>query len=134
MRFFRTTKISGPFPWLLALAVLLRSFIAPGYMLFLSADQGLGIIFCNGPVSIEGHMNHSGHHHDADDQTSHTEKHLSPVCSQWSTSSLLVFNTVFEPVVFEKSNTENVVVYTTSYFKQYSFNIRVIRGPPVISA
>lgn len=129
MRYFRNSEKSIFFPWLLAVAVLLRSFIAPGYMLSVSSGNGFGIIFCNGPVSIEGHTGHPGHHH-GDDHTGHSERHTSPVCSQWSTSSLLVFNTVFEPVEFDKSNTANISEYSTPSFQQLAINNHVIRGPP----
>ena len=118
-------------PWLLSAVLVLRSFIAPGYMLSVSAENGLDIVFCNGPVSIEGHMDRYGHHH-GDEHSTHGEKHLSPICSQWSTSSLLVFNAVFEAVVFDKSLAENIPAHSTLFFQRCFKNNHVIRGPPVL--
>ena len=46
----RATPVS-----LLILTVILRTLIAPGYMLSTSAADGMRIVFCNGPVGLPGH-------------------------------------------------------------------------------
>lgn len=132
MYLFRRKNSLRYFPWLLAVAVLLRSFIAPGYMLTISSKEGLGIIFCDGPVSLEhGHDGHAANHHGGDDATQ-DEVHLSPICSQWSTSSLLVFTAIFEPELFDVIRAEFDPGYNTPHFQQYSCNNYVIRGPPTL--
>jgi hypothetical protein len=130
MYLFRRKKSLGFFPWLLAVAVLLRSFIAPGYMLAVSSEEGLGIIFCDGPVSLErGHDDHAVNHHGDEDATQ-DEVHISPICSQWTTSSLLVFTAIFEPGLFDAIRAEINTLYNTPHYQQYSCNNCVIRGPP----
>lgn len=132
MYLFHRKKSLRFFPWLLAVAVLLRSFIAPGYMLAISSDEGLGIIFCDGLVSIDrGHADHAANHHGGNDVTQ-DEVHISPICSQWSTSSLLVFTAIFEPVLFDVIRAEIDLGYNTPHFQQYSCNNCVIRGPPTL--
>lgn len=67
-----------------AVAVFLRSFIAPGFMIKASAEDGLAIIFCDGPVSmVVSQYEHSGHQHHGDD-AAQKEIHISPICGQWS--------------------------------------------------
>lgn len=132
MHFFRRARTLRFFPWLLAAIVLLRSFIAPGYMFSVSAEAGLGIIFCNGPVSIYSeHERHAAHHH-GDDHANQGGVHISPVCSDWSISSLLVFAPIFEPVLFDATLSDISVAYNTPFFQQYSVSPREIRGPPLL--
>ena len=132
MYLIRRKKSLRLFPWLLAMAVLLRSFIAPGYMLAISSEEGLGIIFCDGPVSLErGHTDHAANSHDGDKATQ-DEVHISPICSQWSTSSLQVITAVFEPAVFDESRFEINRFSNTPYYQQYFCNKGIIRGPPAL--
>lgn len=134
MPFFRHKRNLKVFPWLLAAAVLLRSFIAPGYMLAASAGTGFAIIFCDGPVSINSKNDeHAAHHHYSDDGDQvRSEIHVSPVCSDWSTSGLLVFNAIFEPVLFDAKPAETGPDYDTPPFPQRPDNTRTIRGPPAL--
>ena len=134
MCYFRRQQNLRTFLCIIAVAVFLRSFIAPGYMLKASAEDGLGIIFCDGPVSLYiPQDDHSAHHHHGDDSDTQQETHISPICSQWSTSSLLVFNTIVVPVRLDAERTVYSYHYTTPYFQQYSDFTRVIRGPPSLS-
>jgi len=132
MRFFRRHKNLSIHLYLIGLAVVLRSFIAPGYMLSISADGGLGLAFCDGPVAMyQVEDAHSHHNHDVDDESS--ESHISTSCSFWSTSSLLVFNTVLEiePVIAIRH--QDQTVYQSLNLHTIIANSRVIRGPPVSS-
>ncbi len=100
-------------------------------MIKASAEEGLGIIFCDGPVTLYiPQDDHSGHHHHGSDSDVEQETHISPVCSQWSTSSVLVFNTVIEPVQIDSIRSEFINHYVAPSYQEYSDFTRVIRGPP----
>ena len=133
MPLFRRKKNPGVYPWLLAAAVLLRSFVAPGYMLTVSAETGPGIIFCNGPVFLNAHHDqHPSHHHAAGDGKARDDIHISPVCSDWSTSGLLVISAVFETVLFDAARTASGPEYTPPLFHLFSETTRAIRAPPAL--
>ena len=130
MRFLRPGNNPRILLYVVAIAVFLRSFIAPGYMLKASAEDGLGIIFCDGPVSLYiSPDEHTGHHHHGDGDAQ-KETHISPICSQWSTSSVLVFNSIVDPLGLDTAQTVYSVHYTTPYLQQYPDSTRVTRGPP----
>lgn len=130
MRFLRKSKNPGYLLYIVAVAVFLRSFIAPGYMLKASAEDGLAIIFCDGPVSMYTPQDeHTGHHHHGEGDAQ-KETHISPICSQWSTSSVLVFNSIVEPLGLDKTLSLYINHYTTPYLQQFSDTNRVTRGPP----
>ncbi len=132
MHFFRRHKNLRIYLALIALAVVLRSFIAPGYMLSISADGGLGLAFCDGPVAMyQAHESHAHHDHDGDD--SEAESHISTSCSFWSASSLQIFNSVLEAEPVTVSRHQNKIFYRTPILQSYIVNFRVIRGPPVSS-
>jgi len=132
MRYFYRKQKLTTFCWLIALAVVLRSFIAPGYMLSVSADDGLGIIFCNGPGGIYAqHDVHAHHHHDGGG-TQH-QNHISPTCSFWSTSSLFVVTPHFEPALIVSTRVEQPVQFQTLLLQQFFDTTRFIRGPPSLS-
>ena len=133
MHYFRRKKSLSRFIWVIALAVVLRSFIAPGYMLSASATDGLSIIFCNGPVSLDVNSDdHAAHHHDGNSDEIQQQVHISPTCGHWSTSSMLVFNT-FQAQLLDGAITG---IYEYTYkpllLKRNSVNTRVIRGPPLL--
>ncbi len=132
MSFFRRHKNLRIHLYLIGLAVVLRSMIAPGYMLSISADGGLGLAFCDGPVAMyQADDAHSHHNHGADDESS--ESHISTTCSFWSTSSLLVFNTMLEvePVIAIRH--QDQIVYQAPNLQEFFASSRGIRGPPVYS-
>ena len=131
MRFFRCHKNLRIHLVLIGLSVVLRSFIAPGYMLSISADGGLGLAFCDGPVAMY-QANDSHNHHDHHGDSGAAESHISTSCSFWSTSSVLVFNSVLEaePVIVTRH--QNQFPYQTQNQKHFIVNFRVIRGPPVL--
>lgn len=130
MHFFRRRKNLKLLPWLLACAVLLRSFIAPGYMLSASAEDGLGIIFCDGPASLVSESEHSGHHHH-DGGENQAGVHISPICSKWSTSSLLLVPyTDIVPVFALYSSLRETPDQQSAIPRQFPFSKRIIRGPP----
>lgn len=118
----------------IVISVFLRSFIAPGYMLKTTAEDGLGIIFCDGPVTLYvSQDNHTAHtHHDGDNNSDvQNEIHISPICSHWSTSSMLVFNTNIGPIRFDLKYSAFNNNYITPIYREYSDNTYTIRGPPV---
>ena len=117
---------------IIAVAVFLRSFIAPGFMLKASAEDGLDIIFCNGPVSANvSNDGHSEHHHHGDTNKVKQEVHISPICSQWSTSSQLLSNTIIIPFQFNVKITTVFNQYTPGYIQRFAPTSRITRGPPV---
>lgn len=118
-----------PLARLLILALVLRTFIAPGYMLAFSPAGGLGIIFCDGPVSLtvdpaDKHSHH-GHHDDEDAGFS-----ISPTCSYWSTSGLGFVT----PDVIPVPSVPTVITLRAEYDSQPAlqtgFIFRSIRAPP----
>ena len=131
MRFSRRHKNLRIHLYLIGLAVVLRSFIAPGYMLSISTDGGLGLAFCDGPVAVyqvdKSHDHHDGH--DGGDEAA--VSHISTGCNFWSTSSVIVFNSVLqvEPVVV--TGQQDQIPYQTPNLENFNVNSRVIRGPPV---
>lgn len=132
MHFFRCHKNLRVYLILIGLAVVLRSFIAPGYMLSISADGSLGLAFCDGPVAMyQADNSHEYHDYHGDDGAA--ESHISTTCSFWSTSSVLVFNSVLvaEPVIVIRH--QNQIFYQTSNLQRFIANSRITRGPPVYS-
>lgn len=133
MRYFRKRHNLRSLLCMVAVAVFLRSLIAPGFMLKASAEDGLTLVFCDGPVSmVVSHDEHSGHQHHGEGDAQ-KEIHISPICSQWSTSSVLVFNSIIEPLGLGVQNTEYSHFYTTLFLQQFSNTNRVTRGPPAYS-
>ena len=129
MRFFRRHKNLRTHLYLIGLAVVLRSFIAPGYMLSIGGGGGLGLAFCDGPVAMYKSSDlHDHHNHDGDDGTA--ESHISTSCSFWSTSSVLVFNSALEaePVIVIRH--QNQITYRSSNLHKFIVDSRVIRDPP----
>lgn len=129
MRFFCRHKNLRIHLYLIGLAVVLRSFIAPGYMLSISADGGLGLAFCDGPVAMY-QAKDSHHHHDHGGDNESSESYVSTTCNFWSTSSLLVFNTVLEAEPVTVIRYQNQIVYQAPNIQKILANSRVIRGPP----
>ena len=115
---------------LIVAMVLLRSLIATGFMLAVSGI-GLEIIVCDGPVSFRPTVSeNSGHkHHHSSDHTENSQLHISPTCSDWSTSSLLVFNSLFELPVLELYVYE-AVQFESIFIDESLDSINQIRAPP----
>ena len=135
MQYFRQKRKIINLTRVISLTVILRSFIAPGYMLSASIDDGLELIFCDGPVSLTStDDDHSSHHrhHNIDDGIEQ-EIHISPVCSHWSTSSVLVLNTLFEPTFVFIIRHDEQTRYQSNLVTQTSDNTNDIRGPPLFS-
>lgn len=139
MNFFRRKQNVIKLIWVISLAVFLRSFIAPGYMISASAEDGLGLIFCDGPVSLNiqqdqssGHHAEHQHHGNNDDEVQQ-EIHISPICSQWSTSSLLVINTLFNPPFVISTRVKQHTYYQKLILQQAFNNHRDIRGSPYLA-
>ena len=108
----------------------LRSLIATGFMLAVSGN-GLEIIVCDGPVSIRPAISeHSGHeNHHSTGHTENSKLHISPTCSDWSTSSLLVFNSLFELSIFDRYTNESIL-FEPIYVDESIDSINQIRAPP----
>jgi len=97
MKFIRTAHRNRLVLWLLALSLVLRSLIAPGFMLTTDGDGpfGLSITLCGsaGELAVfdDPHLAHAG---SSTDQ--HTHDHeaagglLSNTCGLWSTSATYV--------------------------------------------
>ncbi|NOG59302.1 MAG: hypothetical protein HND53_02300 [Proteobacteria bacterium] len=100
-------------------------------MVSASAEDGLGLILCEGPVSytVQKDEDSEHDHHHSNDEAS-GELHISPVCSHWSTSSLLVINTLFEPANIITIQLLQKTQYQTQLFQQDFNNNHDIRGPP----
>lgn len=114
--------------------VFLRSFIAPGFMLSVSPDKGLGIIFCDGPVVVYSQEDTSPHHHhDGDDEASDTVTHISPVCSHWSTSGANAITVSFEAFQFDTQFQDEVISQDILLTGYSVFTNRTIRAPPILS-
>jgi hypothetical protein len=129
MRFFRRHKNLRIHLYLIGLGVVLRSLIAPGYMLSISADGGLGLAFCDGPVAMyQASDAHDHHNHDGSDNDA--ESHISTSCSFWSTSSVVVFNSVLdaEPVIVTRH--QDQISYQATNLQHFIPNSRLTRGPP----
>jgi hypothetical protein len=134
VNFFRRPQSLKSCLWLIVVTVFLRSFIAPGFMLSVSPDKGLGIIFCDGPVAVYSQEDTSPHHHhDGDDGASDTVIHISPVCSHWSTSGANAVTVSFEAFQFN-TQFQDEVTSQDSLLTRYSvFTNRTIRAPPILS-
>jgi len=135
MRFSRRQKSLRFHLYLLAAAVLLRSFIAPGFMLSVSSNGSLGLALCDGPVAMyqarqQSDDVHDHHKHHANEDGT-TESHVATFCSFWSTSSVLVFNSDIEYRHFVPEHSLFSPQYNSPGYRAYSDPARVIRGPPV---
>lgn len=122
-----------PLARLLIVALVLRTFIAPGYMLAFSPAGGLGIIFCDGPVSLaldpaDKHSHH-GHHDDGEA----AGFSITSTCSYWSTSGL-GFVTPDPPLLLSIPAVSRYrVEYDSPLAHQSSDTCHCIRAPPSIS-
>lgn len=130
MQIFRCSQHLTLAARLLVAAIVLRSLIAPGFMLSVSADDGLNIVFCNGPVAVHAPDNgHSGHHH-ADTGETGKQAHVTPMCGHWSSSSHYVVTAFFAPSMDvplpAKANTK----YQSAPVQKFLDSPRVTRGPP----
>ena len=131
MQIFRRGRYLTICTRLLAAAIVLRSFIAPGFMLSVSADDGLGIVFCNGPAGIHAPDNgHSGHHHHDNTGKTGEQTHVTPMCSHWSASSLFVAVAFFAPSPDAPLPVKTNAVYQSVPLQKFPDSSRVIRGPP----
>lgn len=117
-------------PWLI-LGLVLRTLIAPGYMLSTAGADGLRMVFCNGPAGLPMQIVHgqhaagTGHDHDS-------ARHAGPTCEFWSTSSLgfVTLDTPVSPLVMRH-------VMQARYLPRFTYSpatpIRGIRAPPLPS-
>ena len=132
MQNFRRKRNLNKYIRLIALALVLRSFIAPGFMLDTSSGNGLAIIFCNGPAGLyvpaNDHANHHAHY-GTDDGPPH-QNHITPACSHWSTSSMLVFNSYVAVNLPDTDRTHTVPLYDAPVFAECPASNRLTRGPP----
>jgi len=115
---------------LIVAMVFLRSLVASGFMLAISGS-GLELIVCDGPVSFKPAVSeYSGHeHHHSSEHTENSQLHISPTCSDWSTSSLQVFNAFFELSLFDQHVSETIQ-FNTIYIDGSHDSINHIRAPP----
>jgi hypothetical protein len=105
MRYIRTLQRKAVWFWLFALAIGLRSLIAPGFMLNTGGDGpfGLSITFCGGlngadniPAVHDPHAAHHGAGDHAVDQSHETGHGLvNAGCGLWSASATFVQNIEF---------------------------------------
>ena len=118
---------------LIALAVILRSFIAPGFMLGVSADGGLSIMFCNGPAGVHAQYDgHGGHSHHHDDQGAGNSGHVTPACTHWSTSGSFVVAVLTVPLFSAFSPDQEKPSTPPTVVPSHLDSARVTRGPPTL--
>lgn len=120
---------------LLILGVLIRSFIAPGYMLQVAGKDGPGIVFCNGPVAAIQQQNseHSQYHRRQKGDHTGTGGHFNTTCSFWSASSFGNVNPALPLVPFIATETKLPVDYASPLILQPHDDSRTIRAPPSFS-
>ena len=141
MHFFRIKNQSRRLISLLILGMLLRSLIAPGYMLDTNTEnaQLFSITICAGPAGInaipglhETEHSHHHHQHDADHEQHNHEsaEHGFSACSLWSSSSLsLLAELDFNHVPGIKFS-DNTAVYQHLFNKRFLNNSHPVRAPP----
>jgi len=130
--------------WLLLAALVLRSLVAPGFMLEASDDNpfGVTVTLCGGMNNIDAiegltsvEHAHANHVYDSTD-TKQDDKHdpLSTHCATWSAGSAYMVSSfsgsndlVYNPV--------NVIlsVYSDPFTSNYSGNNHRSRAPPPVS-
>ncbi len=118
---------------LLITALVLRSLIAPGYMISTSAHDGLAIIFCDGPVSIASGKNgdHADHHHHSDDPADASQEiHISPVCSHWSASGHFTFDADPQAPRLALTRYREPTLYQPRLANRQTGTTTPIRAPP----
>jgi hypothetical protein len=126
---------AGWHTWLIVAAVLLRSFIAPGYMLAVTGGD-LRMTFCYGPVAAaEAARDFGTHHHHPQSDPSGSEDtqslYVSPSCSFWSASSLLV-TSVAPPLPQVAPARHHEFTFHDPLLPARVFDdARAIRAPPV---
>ena len=141
MNFFRRKHNSIKLVWTIALAVVLRSLIAPGFMLDTkSTDGGLpSIILCEGPaginaipglVQIDNHHHHSGDH---DEQHQHDQNdHSFLGCSLWSATSYSNVATLSFIDLTLDINLGEVIDYELLLPPSFTYNTYSTRAPPIL--
>lgn len=136
MRYFRRKRYLDKYTWIITLALVLRSFIAPGFMLDTSSGNRPAITICNGPAGlfapVGSYTEHSAHHHVTDGKNAH-HNHITPTCCNWSTSSMLVFDFFVEEIPVNANRTDNFPYYLTPLFLEYIDPARFTRGPPLLA-
>lgn len=117
-------------PRILVTMIFLRSLIATGFMLAVSTGS-LELIVCDGPVSfVPITSENNGHeHHHSSGTSEKSQLHISPSCSDWSTSSLLVAIPFFELSVFELTP-EKTIQFNAVPIDEFFDSINQIRAPP----
>lgn len=122
---------------LLVSVIMVRSLIAVGFMLSVSG-HGLELVFCDGPVSFKPVNNdiskrhvHGEHDHHSMGQAGDSQLYISPSCSDWSTSSLLVINNSIE-FITPHQVTELISPVTLNFIDQSVSSINLIRAPPYL--
>ena len=124
-------------PRFLVSVLVVRSLIAVGFMLSVS-NHGLELVFCDGPVSFKPveHIANSQHaygehDHHAMGHAEDSQLHISPSCSDWSTSSLLVINNSIEFITFRQV-TELIAPFNYKLVDPSFVSINLIRAPPYL--
>jgi hypothetical protein len=135
VNYLRRKKIIPKISSVIAIAIILRSFIAPGFMISASAEEGLALVFCDGPVSLisQGEDHASGHDHHNTADTDQQAVHISPMCTHWAASSILAVNTNFEPATTLHLSRLEQSSYKLQYVEQRFYHNSYIRGPPQLS-
>lgn len=145
MHFFRYSIKLRKLIAFIVLGMLVRSFVAPGYMLDTNPADGsfLAITLCDGPAGINAiadlldqDHDHDHHHNHGDHSEEHehaVQDHGFSACSFWSSSSLsLAANTSFlEPAIFLFS--DELLIHQNQTPYQSAYNRRFARAPPALS-
>lgn len=143
MRTIRTLQRKAAWFWLFALAISLRSLIAPGFMLDTGGEGpfGLSITFCGGlnginniPAVHDAHAAHGAANHTVDHQGYDSGHGLvNAGCGLWSTSATFVQNIDFSSDHLWLSGPDRFRIDYQSPSLRASHGLRLqARAPPVV--
>ncbi len=130
---------------MLFFGLLLRSFVAPGYMLDTKPSNGdlFSVILCSGPAGInaidaiqplvDSHSDHQ-HNDSVSDHKHHdnaAQEHASSTCGFWSTSSQLLVTEVDFFAIPEPALQQQVILYQTHSSERSLRTNHTVRAPPI---
>jgi len=99
-------------------------------MLSVGEEDGLSIIFCNGPVDLSPMQGDEAHHHHGDIESDSPILFISPICSDWSTSSTLALYLPLETLNPHIERGQETNPYNAPKLTQIATPNQLIRAPP----
>ena len=145
MHLFRKLITNRKIVVFFAIGMLLRSFIAVGYMLDTQPANGdlFSVIICEGSAGInaiagldsssQDHSHHHGHDTDSDEHDHAAQDHPISSCSYWSSSSLSLFANLDFIDLPNIPLSNDVSVYQDQLVLPLSTYTRLARAPPTLS-